>query len=99
MKVPVIPFTLDERSNPEGNIQSLSMDFLYESHQVISAAEIILWYVCISVLPFFFFFVWEGYQYITIYPVINTSHTYMTSIVRILVLLLFFSILHLKNGG
>ena len=43
-KIPVCPFTLDERSNPEANIQPLSLDFLYESHQVISTAEIILPY-------------------------------------------------------
>ena len=40
--IPVSPFTLDERSNPEADVETLCLDFLYEPHQVISPTEIIL---------------------------------------------------------
>jgi hypothetical protein len=42
MYIPISPFTLDERSNPEADVETLCLDFLYEPHQVISSTEIIL---------------------------------------------------------
>lgn len=40
--IPISPFALDERSNPEADVETLCLDFLYEPHQVISSTEIIL---------------------------------------------------------
>ena len=39
---PITPFTLNEGSYPKTSVESLSLDFLDELHQIISSIEIIL---------------------------------------------------------
>ena len=40
--VPVSPFALDERSNPNASIESLGLDLFDETNYVISSTEVIL---------------------------------------------------------
>lgn len=55
MKLPICPFTFNEGSNSETNIESLTMNFFYESHQVISAAKIVLSYGYIYIIKIKYF--------------------------------------------
>jgi hypothetical protein len=44
--VPISPFGLDEGTDPEVYIEPLSLNFLDESHKIISSLEVVLskWY-------------------------------------------------------
>lgn len=56
---PMIPFRLDEGTEPEGHIHPILVHQLYEPHQVISPLEIELWSAAFNSQRFssmFFFF-------------------------------------------